>query len=116
MTIMQDIYLDVETFLASARLAAKDGLTWAEIGSLFDELKLMLVSRLREVVTKSGHFKKQYVMDSAAALFDVLKDSIPWPFWLSPFRRFLTPVLKTILLSMVDGGVEAIYSRLKNTT
>ena len=103
----------IEQFIESAKLKAKNGLTWEELGELFDELKLLAVRLLMEV-TLAGAEKKAYVMQTLEYFLDQTLPYIPLPIWLQPFGPWLiVPIVKKVALVLADGSIEAIYAMFK---
>jgi len=101
------VVAQVNAFLASAREQARDGLTWAEFGRLLVGLLHMAVAGLDAVSTLTGPEKKSVVLTAAATLFDTFADlCVPvtlYPFWLAG-----RPIVRTLILALASGGVEAL--------
>lgn len=100
-------------FLAAAREAAADGLTWAEFGRLLVALLRTLVASLDDIQSLTGAAKKAMVMEAAAQLFDMLADkAVPlmaWPFWL-----VVRPAVRSLVLAIASGAVEAIIPLVRS--
>ena len=94
-------------FLETAREQASDGLTWQEFGRLLVQLLYLLVSGLDAVAGMSGPEKKQIVLIGATALFDRFADlcvpAVAYPAWL-----LVRPIVRTLILALASGGVEAL--------
>ena len=94
-------------FLEAAREQAKDGLTWLVFGRLLVQLLYLLVSGLDAVAGMTGPQKKAIVLVGAEALFDRFADlcvpSTLYPAWL-----LVRPAVRTLILALASGGVEAL--------
>lgn len=106
----------VESFVSQAMLLAAEGLSLAEIGQLFSAFVTLLVEAAEQLGDLTGIEKKQTVLDAVGYLFDILAPSIPLPFFLQPFRRWLRAPIKSLVLTLADGAIEAIVSRLPAMT
>jgi len=107
---VNDARSQLEQFQVKALARATGGLELFDLGEIFTGL----LQRLVETATgfdNAGIDKKTWVLDQVAAMFDQLAPAIPLPVWLSPFRSFITPVLKRLVLSIASGAIEAIYAR-----
>lgn len=96
----------VRAYLAVAKVAASDGLTWQEFGELLVGL-LRLAVRLAEVLDVPGPEKKTLVLEAAARLFDLVADravpAVLWPVWI-----VARPAVRSLVLSLASGAVEQI--------
>jgi len=94
-------------FLESAREQARDGLTWQEFGRLLVQLLYLLVAGLDAVTTMSGPEKKAIAMVAVATLFDRFADlcvpAVAYPAWI-----IIRPAIRTLILALASGGVEAL--------
>lgn len=94
-------------FIAIARSAAADGLTWAEFGELLVALIRVMIEALDAVHGMSGAEKKAAVLEAAAMLFDAVADKcIPiaaWPIWI-----LVRPAVRSLVLALAAGAVEPI--------
>ena len=101
-----DLSQAVKAYVATAKVAAADGLTWAEFGELLVGL-LRLSVRMADVLQLPGEEKKALVLLGAAALFDAIADkAIPvtlWPVWL-----LVRSPIRSLVLSLAAGAVEQI--------
>lgn len=106
-----DLAQAVRAYLAVAKVASADGLTWQEFGELLVGL-LRLAVRLADVLTVPGQEKKALVMEAAAALFDSVADrAIPavlWPVWV-----LARPAVRSLVLSLAAGAVEQILPMVR---
>jgi hypothetical protein len=104
---IQDISGKVTAFIAAAKSAAANGLTWAEFGQLLIALIKLVVELLDEVRTLTGEQKKQAVLDAVAMLFDAVADkAIPLPLY--PIWIFARPTVRTLILALAAGAVEQL--------
>lgn len=97
----------VQVYIASARIAAADGLTWTEFGELLVALLRLLIEALDAVSGMTGAEKKALVVDAAGRLFDALADKcVPlaaWPVWI-----LVRPAIRSLVLALAAGAVEPI--------
>lgn len=96
--------------IKSVLAEAKDGLTLAEIGRLF----MMFVQFAMETAAEfrlPGGIKKELVMAAVGELYDAVAPFLPLPWFLSPFRGIIAAKLRTIVLAIVSGIIEGVYSR-----
>jgi hypothetical protein len=94
-------------FLETAREQARDGLTWQEFGRLLVQLLYLLVSGLDAVATMTGPEKKVIALTAVSALFDRFAD-LCVPVTLYPFWVIVRPAVRTLILALASGGVEAL--------
>ena len=101
------VVAQVNAFLAAAREQARDGLTWAEFGRLLVGLLHLAVAGLDAVSTLTGPEKKSVALTAAATLFDTFADlcvpAVAYPAWL-----LVRPAVRTLILALASGGVEAL--------
>jgi hypothetical protein len=106
-----DVVNAAKAYIAAAKVAAADGLTWVEFGELLVGL-LRLAVQTVDVLNVPGEQKKAVVMEAAAALFDELADkAIPtvlWPFWV-----LARPSVRSLVLALASGAVEQILPMLR---
>lgn len=102
----------VSTWLIRCRELAADGLTLAEIGELFVEF-LQLCVEAATHLANPGTEKKQLVLDAVGMFVDVVGPLLLTKLWLGWASWLLLPSLKSFVLSMADGAIEAIYRRLQ---
>ena len=97
----------ITTFIASAKVAAADGLTWSEFGELLLALLRLVVSALDSVATLSGKEKKAMTIDAVARLFDAVADyAVPvtlYPIWL-----VARPAVRSLVLAIAGGVIEQL--------
>jgi hypothetical protein len=97
----------ITTYIASAKVAAADGLTWSEFGELLLALLRIVVSALDSVATLSGREKKALALDAVARLFDAVADyAVPvtlYPIWL-----VARPAVRSLVLALAGGVLEQL--------
>jgi hypothetical protein len=97
----------ITTYIASAKVAAADGLTWSEFGELLLALLRLVVSALDSVATLSGKEKKALALDAVARLFDAVADyAVPvtlYPIWL-----VARPAVRSLVLALAGGVIEQL--------
>jgi hypothetical protein len=97
----------ITTYIASAKVAAADGLTWSEFGELLLALLRIVVSALDSVATLSGKEKKAMALDAVARLFDAVADyAVPvtlYPIWL-----VARPAVRSLVLALAGGVLEQL--------
>lgn len=97
----------ITTYIASAKVAAADGLTWSEFGELLLALLRLVVSALDSVATLSGWEKKAMAIDAVARLFDAVADyAVPvtlYPIWL-----VARPAVRSLVLALAGGVIEQL--------
>jgi hypothetical protein len=97
----------ITTYIASAKVAAADGLTWSEFGELLLAHLRLVVSALDSVATLSGWEKKAMAIDAVARLFDAVADyAVPvtlYPIWL-----VARPAVRSLVLALAGGVIEQL--------
>jgi hypothetical protein len=97
----------ITTYIASAKVAAADGLTWSEFGELLLAQLRLVVSALDSVATLSGREKKAMAIDAVARLFDAVADyAVPvtlYPIWL-----VARPAVRSLVLALAGGVIEQL--------
>jgi len=110
-TPMPTLVTKVREFVASAKSAAADGLTWTEFGELLVGL-LRLSVQAADLLNVPGDQKKAVVMEAAAALFDAVADkAVPlvlWPLWI-----VARPSVRSLVLALASGAVEQILPMVR---
>lgn len=97
----------VGAYITTAKVAARDGLTWTEFGELLVGLLRVAVQAVDSVTTLTGPQKKQLVLAAAAALFDTLADKcVPLVAW--PFYSLARPAIRALVLALASGAIEIL--------
>lgn len=102
----------IEAFVAQARQLAADGLSLADAAHLFTALLTMAIGQATHL-NNTGADKKQFVLQAVAYLYDAIAPQIWLPIFVSPFRIWLRPYIRSFIVSLADGAIEAIYARMK---
>ena len=97
----------VALYIASAKVAASDGLTWGEFGELLLALVKLVVSFLDDVSTMSGAEKKGFALDAVARLFDAVADYAV-PVTLYPLWFLARPAVRSLVLALAGGVLEQL--------
>lgn len=102
-----DLRDQVSAFLATARVAAVNGLTWQEFGELLLALLHLTTTTLDGMAGLSGQEKKELAIEAVAALFDSVADkAVPmaaWPVWI-----LLRPAIRSLVLAIAGGALEQL--------
>lgn len=110
-----DIGQKVSAFMAVAKVKAVGGLTWQEFGSLMVALMRLGVSTLDSVATLTGPQKKLLVLEAVAVLFDTLAGRCV-PIVTYPAFMAVRPALRTLILAIASGAIEALIPLVRSTT
>ena len=101
-----DVVNAARAYVLTAKLAAADGLTWAEFGELLVGL-LRLSVQAADLLNVPGEQKKAVVMEAAAALFDAVADkavpTLAYPVWL-----IVRPTVRQLVLLATSGAIESL--------
>ena len=104
----------IAAYIASARAAAADGLTWIEFGELLIGLIRLTVDVLDHVRSFNGAEKKALVVDAAGRLFDAVADrAVPLPLW--PVWLLARPAVRALVLALADGAVEVVLPLVRSS-
>lgn len=102
----------VSAFIAAARVAAVDGLTWQEFGDLMLALLKLTTTTLDGMVNLKGPEKKELALEAVAALFDTVADNaVPlaaWPLWL-----LIKPAVRSLVLAIAAGALEQVLPLMR---
>jgi hypothetical protein len=96
----------VTAFIASARVAAADGITWAEFGELAVALLRLSIDWV-DVARLPGPEKKAAVLAAVAVLFDQVADKAV-PAYAFPVWLLVKPAVRSLLLALASGAVETL--------
>jgi hypothetical protein len=100
-----------QAYVATARVVARNGITWPDFGELLIGL-LRITVRAADTLSTPGVDKKLAVIDSAAALFDGVA-SLAVPFWSRPFWAVLRPIIRQLVLAIASGAVEQLLPMVR---
>lgn len=102
-----DISQKVSAFLVTARLSAKDGLTWSEFGVLVASLVRLSVETLDATQNLTGEEKRQIVLEAVGVLFDSLA-VLCVPMTMYPFWYFVRPAARALVVAIAAGTIETL--------
>lgn len=86
--------------------------SFVDLGGAWTTLVNYGVKKLMEA-DLAGPDKKAALMQALAAWLDRVLPNLPLPWWLSVLRPFLLPFLRSSLLAIAEGSIEAAYSFIK---
>jgi hypothetical protein len=107
-----DVVNAARAYIVTAKVAAKDGLTWSEFGELLMGL-LRLTIHAADVLNVPGQQKKAVVMEAAAALFDALADRAV-PVWVYPFWIAVRGPTRALVLAIASGAIEQLLPLVRS--
>ena len=109
---MVGIYEKISAFIATAKSAAADGLTWAEFGELLIALMRLAIATLDTVTGLTGADKKALVVEAVGLLFDAVADkAVPlavYPLWL-----LIRSPVRSLLIAVASGAVERLLPLIR---
>ena len=108
----EDVLAAARAYVLTARLAAADGITWAEFGELLTGL-LRVLTQTAELLTLPGEEKKALVLTAAASLFDATADKCVSP-WLWAFWLVIRPSVRSLVLAIAAGSLEQILPLVRS--
>ena len=108
-----DMLAASRAYVLTARLAAADGISWAEFGELLTGL-LHVLTQAAEVLTVPGEEKKAFVVDAAGTLFDAVADKCVSP-WLWAFWLVIRPSVRSLVLAIAAGSIEQLLPLVRAT-
>jgi hypothetical protein len=107
-----DVVNATRAYILTAKLTARDGLTWVEFGELLMGL-LRLAIYTADVLHAPGNDKKALVMEAAAALFDALADKAV-PAMAYPFYVAVRSPIRALVLAIASGAVEQLLPLVRS--
>jgi hypothetical protein len=110
----EDVLAAGRAYVLTARLAAADGITWAEFGELLTGL-LRVLTQTADLLTLPGPEKKIIVLSAAGRLFDAVADKCVSP-WLWAFWVVVRPSVRTLVLAMAAGSIEQILPLVRSAS
>ena len=108
----EDLVAAARAYVLTARLAAADGITWAEFGELLTGL-LRVLTQAAELLNAPGEDKKAAVLHGAASLFDAVADKCVSP-WLWAFWLVIRPSVRSLVLAIAAGSIEQILPLVRS--
>ena len=109
-----DIADKVTAFLVTARVSAKDGLTWNEFGALVAALVRLTVETLDATKGLTGEEKRAIVLEAVGVLFDSLA-VLCVPYSMYPFWYFIRPASRALVIAIAAGTIETILPLLRKS-
>jgi hypothetical protein len=109
----EDLVAAARAYVLTARLAAADGITWAEFGELLTGL-LRVLTQAAELLNAPGDEKKAAVLQGAASLFDAVADKCVSP-WLWAFWLVIRPSVRSLVLAIAAGSIEQILPLVRSS-
>lgn len=97
----------IHAFIATAKSAAADGMTWAEFGELLVALLRLVVTAIDTVTLLTGAEKKALTLEAVASLFDAVADrAVPaavYPLWL-----LVRSPVRSLVIAIASGAIEQL--------
>jgi hypothetical protein len=109
-----DIANKVSAFLVTARVSAKDGLTWGEFGMLVAALVRLTVETLDSTKTLTGEEKRAIVLEAVGVLFDSLA-VLCVPYATYPFWFIVRPAARALVIAIAAGTIETILPLVRKS-
>jgi hypothetical protein len=109
-----DIASKVTAFLVTARVSARDGLTWSEFGALVAALVRLCVETLDVTKGLTGEEKRQIVLEAVGVLFDSLA-VLCVPYATYPFWFIVRPAARALVVAIAAGTIETILPLLRKS-
>ena len=107
-----DIASKVSAFLVTARVSARDGLTWSEFGMLVAALVRLTVETLDATKTLTGEEKRAIVLEAVSVLFDSLA-VLCVPGTMYPFWFIVRPAARSLVIAIAAGTIETLLPLLR---
>lgn len=102
----------IRAFVASAKLASKDGISISEFAELSVSLLKTAMAAV-ESIPIDGPSKKVWVLEAIGLLFDAVADkAIPIPVY--PLWYMVRPAIRSLVLAVAGGAVEAILPLVRS--
>lgn len=109
-----DIADKVTAFLVTARVSARDGLTWMEFGALVAALVRLSVETLDATQNLTGQEKRAIVLEAVGVLFDSLA-VLCVPYATYPFWFIVRPAARALVVAIAAGTIEIILPLLRKS-
>jgi hypothetical protein len=107
-----DIADKVTAFLVTARVSARDGLTWMEFGALVAALVRLSVETLDTTQNLTGEEKRGIVLEAVGVLFDSLA-VLCVPYATYPFWFIVRPAARALVVAIAAGTIEILLPLLR---
>lgn len=108
-----DVLYAARAYVLTARLAASNGITWAEFGELMTGL-LRVLTQTADLLNLPGPDKKVIVLSAAGRLFDAVADKCVSP-WLWAFWAVIRPSVRSLVLAIAAGSIEQILPLVRRS-
>lgn len=96
----------IRAFIATAKVAATNGLTVGEFAELTVALLRVVVAAL-DTIPGDGPGKKEWALEAVGQLFDAVVDqcipTLAWPVWL-----VVRPAVRSLVLMAAGGAIESL--------
>jgi hypothetical protein len=109
-----DIADKVTAFLVTARVSARDGLTWMEFGALVAALVRLSVETLDATHNLTGEEKRGIVLEAVGVLFDSLA-VLCVPYATYPFWFLVRPAARALVVAIAAGTIETILPLVRKS-
>jgi hypothetical protein len=109
-----DISDKVTAFLVTARVSARDGLTWMEFGALVAALVRLSVETLDSTKNLTGEEKRAIVLEAVGVLFDSLA-VLCVPYASYPFWFIVRPAARALVIAIAAGTIETILPLVRKS-
>jgi hypothetical protein len=109
-----DIADKVTAFLVTARVSARDGLTWMEFGALVAALVRLSVETLDATQNLTGEEKRAIVLEAVGVLFDSLAVMCV-PYATYPFWFVIRPAARALVVAIAAGTIETILPLVRKS-
>jgi hypothetical protein len=109
-----DISSKVSAFLVTARVSAKNGITWSEFGMLVAALVRLSVETLDATKTLTGEEKRSIVLEAVGVLFDSLAVMCV-PYATYPFWYIVRPAARALVVAIAAGTIETILPLVRKS-
>jgi hypothetical protein len=101
----------IRAFIATAKLAATNGLTVGEFAELTVALLRVVVAAL-DTIPGDGPGKKAWALEAVGQLFDAVADkcipTLAWPVWL-----VVRPAVRSLVLMAASGAIESLLPLIR---
>lgn len=103
----------IRAFLATAKVAATNGLTVSEFAELTVALLRVVVAAL-DSVPGDGPGKREWALEAVGQLFDAVADkvipTVAWPIWV-----VAKPTVRSLVLMAAGGAIESLLPLIRKS-
>jgi hypothetical protein len=104
----------IRAFIATAKVAATNGLTVSEFAELAVALLRVVVAAL-DSMPGDGAGKKEWAIEAVAQLFDAVADKcvpmVAYPIWF-----VIRPAVRSLVLMAASGAIESLLPLVRKST